>query len=262
MKKLIAVISLVLVSLLISVPANLQTEKKKFTVVIDPGHGGKDPGTTGISKVYEKDLNLAISLKLRNFIQNKYEDVQVIMTRETDEFIELKDRGLIANRNGGDLFVSVHCNYKKKEENDKNGFEIYISDLTRLPESEFYTKSQNLLFSPEGKDTASTEWKEYYNLLVPVYQNIYQRWSERFASILELEMTKNTVILSRGINQEGFFVLVGASMPVILLEAGFLSNAADENYLKSEKGQEDVAKAVYKAIVYYKMDYEIDRMRF
>lgn len=242
--------------------ADMQTEKMIFTVIIDPGHGGKDPGTTGLSKVYEKDLNLAISLKLRNYIQNKYDDVQVIMTRETDEFIELKDRAKIANENEGDLFVSVHCNFKKVEENDKNGFEIYISDLTRLPESEYYTKSQNPLFDTVGEDTASLEWKEYYNLLVPVFQNIYHRWSERFASILELEMTKNTVILSRGINQEGFFVLVGASMPVVLLEAGFLSNAADENYLKSEKGQEDVAKAIYRAIVYYKMDYNFDSMRF
>jgi N-acetylmuramoyl-L-alanine amidase len=261
-KKTLVAILLLTVLLMIYVPANLQTEKKKFTVIIDAGHGGKDPGTTGISKVYEKDLNLAIALKLRNYIQNKYNDVQVIMTREKDEFIELKDRGEIANRNGGDLFVSIHCNYKKKEENDKNGFEIYISDLTRLPESEFYTKSQNPLFNQEGKDTTTPEWKEYSNLLVPIYQNIYQRWSERFASILELEMTKNTVILSRGINQEGFFVLVGASMPVVLLEAGFLSNAADENYLKSEKGQEEVAKAIYKAIVYFKMDCEIDRMKF
>lgn len=262
MKNLIAFISLVLVSVLISVPANLQTEKKKFTVILDPGHGGKDPGTIGISKVYEKNINLSIALKIRNYLQNKYDDIQVVMTRDTDEFIELKDRGQIANESEGDLFVSIHCNYKKKEENDKNGFEIYISDLLRLPESEFYTKTQNPLFNPEGKDTSSIEWMEYLNLLVPMYQNIYHRWSERFAKILELEMIKNTIILSRGVNQEGFFVLVGASMPVVLIESGFLSNKADENYLKSEKGQEDVAKAVYKAIVFYKMDYEFDKMNF
>ncbi|MBN1632589.1 MAG: N-acetylmuramoyl-L-alanine amidase [Ignavibacteria bacterium] len=262
MNKLTFFITFYLILILICSPANLQTEKKKFTVIIDPGHGGKDPGTIGLSKIYEKDINLSVSLKLRNYLQNKYDDIKVVMTREKDEFIELKERGNIANKNSGDLFVSIHCNYKKKEENDKNGFEIYISDFSRLPEAEYYTKYQNPLFSTKDWDTNSLDWIEYSSLLVPVYQNIYQRWSERFASILELEMTKNTVILSRGINQEGFFVLVGASMPVVLLESGFLSNKADETYLKTEKGQEDVAKALYKSIVYYKMDYEFDKMEF
>jgi len=262
MRKLIIILTVFPLLFFFFQKSNLQTEKKKFTVIIDPGHGGKDPGTTGLSKVYEKDINLSIGLKLRNYLQNKYDDMLVIMTRDKDEFIELKDRGLIANQNEGDLFVSIHCNFKKKEENDKNGFEIYISDFTRLPEAEYYTKYQNPLFNSKDKDTNSNEWTEFSGLMIPIYQNIYQRWSERFAGILELEMTKNTVILSRGINQEGFFVLVGASMPVVLIESGFLSNKADESYLKSEKGQEDVAKAVYKSIVYYKMDFEFDKMKF
>jgi len=261
MNKILFIIAAILIILFVSSNSNLQIEKKKFVVVIDAGHGGKDPGAIGLSKVYEKNLNLAIAMKLKNLLDNKYDDIEVVMTRTSDEFIELKDRGKIANEKNGDLFVSIHCNYKKTEDVDKNGFEIYISDLSRLTESEYYTKYQNRIFNTDNKDTNSTEWKTWTSLLVPLYQNIYQRLSERFAVISELEMTKNTILLSRGVNQEAFFVLVGASMPVVLIECGFLSNEGDENYLKSEKGQDEIAKSIYKAIIYFKMDREIEKIK-
>jgi len=152
--------------------------------------------------------------------------------------------------------VSIHCNYKKKEEHDKNGFEIYISDLTRTSEAEGYTKAENKFFYQGKTDTASITWKEYVSIAVPLLQNIYFRMSEYFATILELELTKGTVLESRGIQQEGYFVLIGASMPVVLIECGFLSNVGDERYIKSQRGQNDIAKAIYKSIILYKMDYD------
>ncbi|MCX7832737.1 MAG: N-acetylmuramoyl-L-alanine amidase [Ignavibacteria bacterium] len=239
---------------------NTEPEKDVFTVILDPGHGGKDPGTTGTTGVYEKNINLSIALKVKEYLAEKYDDIRIILTREKDEFIELKERGKIANENNGDLFVSIHCNYKKKEEHDKNGFEIYISDLNRTNEAEEITKLENKFFLLPKSDTSSVFWKEYTTIAVPLLQNVYFKMSEYFATILELELTKGTVLESRGIQQEGYFVLIGASMPVLLVECGFLSNVGDERYLKSQKGQNDVAKAIYKAIVFYKMDY--DYMKF
>ncbi len=236
-----------------------ESDKSVFTIIIDPGHGGKDPGTTGTTGVLEKNLNLAIALKLKELITEKYDDINVVLTRDKDEFIELKERARIANENNGNLFISIHCNYKKKEENDKNGFEIYISDLSRTSEAEEYTKSENKIFLPPRIDTSSILWKEYIRISVPLLQNVYFRMSEYFATILELELTKGTVLESRGIQQEGYFVLIGASMPVILVECGFLSNVGDERYLKSQKGQTDIAKAIYKAIIFYKMDFDYMR---
>lgn len=193
---------------------------------------------------------------MKDLLTEKYDDINVILTRDKDEYIELKDRGRIANENNGNLFVSIHCNYKKKEEHDKNGFEIYISDLTRTSEAEGYTKTENKFFFQGKTDTASITWKEYVSIAVPLLQNIYFRMSEYFATILELELTKGTVLESRGIQQEGYFVLIGASMPVVLIECGFLSNVGDERYIKSQRGQNDIAKAIYKSIILYKMDYD------
>ncbi len=228
-----------------------------FTVIIDAGHGGKDPGTTGVGSVYEKNLNLSMALKIKALLE-KYQDIKVILTRDKDEFIELKDRGAIANRSGGDLFVSIHCNYKKSDEIDKNGFEIYLSDLSRLKESEYYTLSQNNSVFFEKRDTMSYQWNLYSHLLVPILQNAYFRQAERFGGIVELELTKETNLENRGLKQDAFFVLVGASMPSVLIETGFLSNKADAAYLKSDKGQSEISKAIYKSIIYYKMDYDFE----
>lgn len=234
--------------------------KKVFTVILDAGHGGKDPGTIGLSGIYEKNIVLPIVLKIKEYL-NKYDNqLKVILTRSTDEFIELKERGKIANSNNGDLFVSVHCNYKKTEENDKNGFEIYISDLVKTKDAENYTLNENLKYKPSNSDTLSKEYINFKSVFIPMLQNAFFRKSEYMAGILRNEFAKSTNLQSRGIFQDAFFVLIGASMPSILIECGFLSNKSDEDYLKSDKGQTDLAKAIYKSIIYYKMDFEFENI--
>ena len=233
---------------------------KLFTVILDAGHGGKDPGTIGLSGIYEKNIVLPIVLKVKEFL-NKYDNqLKVILTRSTDEFIELKERGRIANSNNGDLFVSIHCNYKKTDENDKNGFEIYISDLVKTKDAENYTLNENLKYKSSNSDTLSKEYINFKSVFIPMLQNAFFRKSEYMAGILRNEFTKSTNLISRGIFQDAFFVLIGASMPSVLIECGFLSNKSDEDYLKSDKGQTDVAKAIYKAIIYYKMDFEFENL--
>lgn len=234
--------------------------QKVLTIILDAGHGGKDPGTIGLSGIYEKNIVLPIVFKIKEFLNNYDNRLNVELTRSTDEFIELKERGKIANSNKGDLFVSVHCNFKKTEEIDKNGFEIYISDLVKTNEAENYTLNENLKYRSENSDTLSKEYINFRSIFVPLLQNSFFRKSEYMAGILRTELTKSTNLQSRGIFQDAFFVLIGASMPSVLIECGFLSNKSDEEYLKSEKGQTEIAKAIYKSIIYYKMDYEYENL--
>lgn len=233
--------------------------KKLSTVIIDAGHGGKDPGTIGISGIYEKNIVLPIAIKTRSLLTKDYDDIKIIMTRDKDEFIELKNRGKIANSNGGDLFVSIHCNAKKSEDNDKNGFEIYIMDLARLNDAMTISYEENKYLNFEKKDTAS--YKQYIDYVITsMAQNSFLKYSERFASILQQELGIDTKLESRGIYQAGFYVLVGASMPTMLIETGYLSNKSDEEYLNSEKGQSEISKAIYKAIRLYKFDYDFENL--
>ena len=227
--------------------------KRVYTVIIDAGHGGKDPGTIGKSGVYEKNIVLPIALKVREFLEKDYTDLRVIMTRDKDEFIEVKRRGLIANEEKGNLFVSIHCNAKKTEENDKSGFEIYLLDIARYDEARDITSSENKFF---GNGTGfGTETNPLFSSL---YNSAYSIYSEKYSKILEAEMVRNTKLQSRGIFQAGFWVLLGASMPTVLVECGYLSNTADEEILKSDKGQADIARSIYKSIRYFKMDYDYE----
>lgn len=233
-----------------------QINPKIDIIVIDAGHGGKDPGTTSARGTYEKDINLKIVKILKEYLEKDYSDIKIVLTRDKDEFIELKERGKLANESGGKLFLSIHCNAKKTEENDKSGFEIYIPGLERLHEAMeiTFTENENIDFIIP-QDTSGF----YVNkIITSLAQSSYLRYSERFASILETEMIKTTRIQSRGLMQAGFWVLVGASMPCVLVECGYLSNKIDEEYLTSTRGQENIARALFKSIRYLKMDYEFE----
>jgi len=230
---------------------------KITTIIIDAGHGGKDPGTISLTGTYEKDIVLPIALKLKFFINKNFQDLKVVLTRNKNEFIELKDRGIIANSNKGNLFISIHCNAKKSEENDKNGFEIYLLDLVRIPEAIKITEN---LFIENFKPPGDSSIQDY--IYSSIIQNSYYKYSEKFSSILQTEMALNTSMQSRGVFQAGFLVLLEASMPCVLIECGYLSNKIDEEYLKSSKGQDEIAKAIYKAIRFYKIEYEFENKFF
>jgi len=232
------------------------SDKRVFTVIIDAGHGGKDPGTTGTSGIYERNIVLSIVLKINELLSKEYSDVKVILTRDKDEFIELKNRGKIANNEGGNLFVSIHCNAKKNEENDKSGFEIYVLDLARVDEAKNITYDENKFIARNEKpDTAYIEQRK---IVSSIFQQSYLKYSNRFAKIIETEMIKGSKLQSRGVFQAGFWVLLSASMPSVLVECGYLSNTSDEAYLKSDKGQTEIAKSVFKSIRYFKMDYDFE----
>jgi N-acetylmuramoyl-L-alanine amidase len=223
-------------------------------IVVDAGHGGKDPGTIGLSGVYEKSINLPIALKLGEFIQKDFPGIKIIYTRTKDDFIEVKERSVIANNNNAKLFISIHSNFKKKEETEKNGFEVYVLNMERFPEAISFTfkENGNLKFEQYGRDTTD---KFIFSSLA---QNGYQHYSELFSSGIESNMVSMTQLASRGVMQAGFWVLVGSSMPVVLVECGYLSDPNDEKFLSSPEGQNAIATALYQGFVNYKMIYEAE----
>ncbi len=189
-------------------------------------------------------------------LRKNYSDMEVYMTRDDDTFIDKKERGSIANSKKGKLFVSIHCNSKLPEETDKSGFEVYVISPTKTMDAIKITQSENQLLrdntdSLRGRTTFQNDF-----IVSSMLTNVYRRYSERFASIISNELTKTTQLENRGVKEEEFVVNWASSMPSVLVECGFLSNKKDEAYLRSKDGQYDIARSIYKAIRYYKMDYE------
>jgi len=239
---------------LIFVICNLTFSGDKLDViVIDPGHGGKDPGTIGVTGVQEKNIVLPIALKLGSMIQKNFPDIKVIFTRTGDDFPSLRDRTNLANNNKAKLFISIHANHKKQEESEKNGFEIYMVNKDRFPEAIQITMKDNhlLYFHKSGND--STDNIIYSTLAL----NGYYKYNEYFASFMETNLLNYTQLQSRGVFQADFWVILGASMPSVLVETGYVSDANEEKYLSSDAGQTAIATALFNAFSKYKMLYEM-----
>lgn len=237
---------------------NDQRERWKLDViVIDPGHGGHDSGTIGVGKTKEKDITLKIGVKLGKLIDQRMEDVKVVYTRKDDRFVELDRRGQIANEADGKLFVSIHCNSLKRKPSPIRGFEVYLLRPGRTEEAIEIAERENAVIEmEEGYKERYQELTEENFILVTMAQSAYLKSSELFADVLQEEMEDHLPIPNRGIKQAGFYVLVGAAMPKVLVETAYLSNREDERFLKSEKGQSQIAEALFKAISRYKTEYE------
>jgi len=244
--KYILVLLIVHCSLLIA-------QNKLDVIVIDPGHGGKDPGTIGVTGVQEKNIVLPIGLKLGAMIQQKFPDIKIIYTRNNDEFPSLTERTKLANNNKAKLFISIHANHKKQEESDKNGFEIYMVNKDRFPEAVQITMHDNSLLHFQKYGTDSTDSIIFSTLAL----NGYYRFNEYLASSIEFNMLNYTQLQSRGVYQADFWVILGASMPSILVETGYVSDANDEKYLSSNAGQTAIAAALFNGFNNYKMLYEL-----
>lgn len=225
-------------------------------VVIDPGHGGKDYGAIGIGNAIEKDINLAIALKLGELIKENLKDVKVVYTRKDDTFIELYKRGKIANENNGKLFISIHCNSAPKKNSTPNGFEVYLLRPGRTDEAIAIAEFENSVIQLEDNPNRYEKLTDENFILVSMAHSSYMKYSEKFAGLLDNHVRQNLKINSRGVKQAGFYVLVGASMPSVLVEAGFLSNKSDADYLKSTRGQYDIAEAIFNSVKSFKTYYD------
>ncbi len=230
---------------------------KLDVIVIDAGHGGDDPGALGVTRVREKDITLAIALKLGKLIEKNLHDVKVVYTRKSDTFVELYRRGQMANAAGGKLFISIHCNSMRRKPHRQNGFEIYLLRPGRTEEAVQIAERENAVVKLEkGYEKRYQELTEENFILVTMAQSAYVKYSERFAELLRQEMGNRLVLADNGVRQAGFLVLVGASMPNVLIETAYLSNRNDERYLKSKAGQEQIAVAIFTAVKKYKSEYE------
>ncbi len=236
-----------------------QTKGKISIVVIDAGHGGKDPGAIG-SKSKEKDIALAVALKTGRYIEQNLPDVKVIYTRNRDKFVELHRRGQIANEAKADLFISIHCNAN-------NSRSPYGSETYTLGVEEKRSKANMDVAMMENAPIMLEENQEDlydgFSINSPEsYIGLTLFQSEHIGQSLDLagkiqKQFKNRVgRKDRGVHQAGFLVLWRTAMPSVLVELGYLSNSTEEAFLRSEKGQTYMASAIYRAVKEYKQEYE------
>jgi N-acetylmuramoyl-L-alanine amidase len=241
-----------------SISVNAQEPYKIKKVVIDPGHGGKDPGCHG-NHSREKEVALNIALDLGKKLKTTYPDIQVIFTRETDIFVPLNERAAIANRNKADLFISIHCNYISVR-NRATGSETYVLGLHRAEDNLDVAKRENASILLEEDYEKTYEGFDPYSpeghIILSMFQHAHLEQSILFATYVENSFKKLARLASRGVKQAGFLVLRETTMPSVLIETGFLSTDTDENYLMKKENQEEMATAILKAFSNYKNEVE------
>lgn len=245
--------------LLFSFPASLEAQRgsKIRTVVIDPGHGGKDPGAVG-RRSKEKDIVLDVALRTGNYIKQYLPDVNVIYTRTKDEFIELHRRANIANKNEADVFISIHCNSVRNS--TVYGAETFVMGDHRSQANLEVAKLENAAILYEenadeeygGFDPNSTA----AYIALSLYQSEYKHQSIQLAQKIQEQFTTRVGRKDRSVQQAGFLVLYRTTMPSVLVELGFISNPTEEAFLLSEEGQVYMASAIYRAFKEFKQEYE------
>jgi N-acetylmuramoyl-L-alanine amidase len=230
---------------------------KIHRVVIDAGHGGKDPGALGAHS-REKDIALALALKTGEYISKNMPDVEVIYTRKTDVFVELYKRAKIANDAKANLFISIHCNASKSTA--ASGTETYVMGLHKSAaqlevaklENAAILNEENFADMYEGFNPNQDE--DYITLTM--FQNAFLEQSTLLADEIQRQFRERVKRKDRGVNQAGFLVLYKTTMPGVLIETGFISNLEDESFLKSADGQSYLASAIFRAFKFYKEEME------
>ena len=226
------------------------------TIVLDAGHGGKDPGSISASGLKEKDVVLDIVKRIGKLIEKKLK-VNVVYTREEDVYVSLEERGKIANRNEGKLFISIHLNSFPKNRNVR-GFEVYILRPGKTASAIEVAERENSVLRFDDKSSAEKFEKQATEklILASLTQAAFMSESEDLSGMLEKELKKKISSPSRGVKQAGFYVLVGASMPHAYIEAGFISNRIEEKNFRSSKYKQKFAEAVYEGVRKFKHKYE------
>lgn len=235
--------------------AEAQNEAVK-TVVIDAGHGGHDAGNlgTGRYKKTEKDISLDVALKLGDYIKEAYPDVKVVYTRKDDRFIQLGERAAIANRNKADLFISVHCNAAKATQ--AAGTETWVMGLhVSKANLDVAMRENSVILMEDNYQSTYADFNprdpDSY-IAMSLMQSAYLDQSLNLATKIQDDFTRKVGRHNRGIKQAGFLVLYKTSMPAILIELGFLTNSAEEDFLQSSEGKVYMASSIFRAFKTYK----------
>ena len=242
-------------AMLFCVPAIAAGDGGQFVVVLDAGHGGKDPGAIGSSsRNREKDINLAITLEVGRLLKANCPDVKVVYTRSTDVFIELGRRAEIANKAKANLFVSVHTNALPKNARKATGVQSYTLTLRTAGTNLEVEKRENSVIALEG-DAAKKY--DYYpsaesNIMFELMQDHDMKESVNFAKVVQNEMVRTAGRRNMGVLQANLAVLRLTYMPSVLLEVGYISTPEEEQFLMSTSGRNLMAKSIYNAIARYK----------
>jgi N-acetylmuramoyl-L-alanine amidase len=225
---------------------------KLDTVVIDPGHGGKDPGAVA-QGLQEKDIVLDVAHKLGDYVENRL-GINVVFTRRDDRFIPLEERGHMANEAGAKLFISLHANAARAHA--AHGTETYFLGPSKTEAAEKVMERENSVIKYEENTEKYEDYDEQALVRQTLTQSAYMRQSEKLASLVQTQFEERVSRENRGVHQAGFYVLWSASMPSVLVELGFLTNPREAQFLNSDRGQTYLASALFRAVRAYKKDYE------
>jgi N-acetylmuramoyl-L-alanine amidase len=228
------------------------------TIVLDPGHGGKDPGAVGRNiGAYEKTINLNVCLMLKDLLEKEL-NVTVLLTRSDDRFVSLQERTEFANENRADLFISIHTNASR--DRNSRGVEIYYLSTAKTTEARAVEALENSVVELyEGGQEAIRKYDDLALILSDIMQAENLEQSNNLAMKLEMNICTGTKSTDRGVRQANFYVLRGAFMPSVLVEMGFISNNTEESFLVNQQYQERLARTVFEGIKSFK--YRYDRIR-
>ena len=233
------------------------------TIVIDAGHGGKDPGAHGTHSL-EKNVALAIAKKVEHLLRKNMQDVNVIMTRRTDRFIELNKRAEIANDNHANLFISIHCNSSPegtaRRANKERGVMLLVYGFHRKEEQlEALRENASIYIEKDYKKNYSgySENNPTALIVLNAYLQKYRKQSILFGEILNKEFVNNNGRKSRGVKEQGVLVLAHSAMPAVLVETGFINNPHEEKYLNSADGQNEIARSILRSVRAYRRQINI-----
>lgn len=236
----------------------LSSTFKFKTVIIDAGHGGKDPGAHGAYS-NEKSVALGVAKKLRDLINDQMPSIKVVMTRSTDVFVELHKRADIANDNQGNLFISIHCNSSPQRHGTERGPLLLVYGFHRSQEQREALRENASIYIEK-------DYKNKYNgygddavvntIVLNAFQQKYRKQSIQFGDLVATEFKKTDGRRSHGVKEQGVLVLAQSGMPAVLVETGFINNASDEEYLNSSAGQTEIARSILRALKQYRDNLE------
>ncbi|MBU1983249.1 N-acetylmuramoyl-L-alanine amidase, partial [bacterium] len=241
-------------------PAGLEEATPQWTlqtVIVDPGHGGKDPGATGLHGLKEKQISLDVALKLARMLEGR--GIAARLTRVDDRFVSLRERARFANDERGDLFVSIHCN--SNPDSTIRGVETYFLKPARTERAMRAAMRENSVVRLENGGTDYPELTEENFILLTMATSQYLKDSEAWAAHLLKETSQTSGSEPRGVDQAGFYVLMGVSMPSVLVECGYLTNPEDAAVLDSDQGRQKVAMGIMNSIMAMKNSMEMSASR-
>ena len=225
------------------------------TVVIDAGHGGKDPGNLGTRryKKAEKDVSLAVALLVEKYILERHPNIKVVMTRRDDSYPTLHERTVIANRAQGDVFISIHCD--AAENPSAYGSSTYVMGKDHDDENRVAMRENSVILQEENQDVYEgfdpTKPESY--IMLTMFQYAFIQQSVELAQQVQNSFRDDVGRKDRGVKQQPLYVTSRSAMPAILIELGFLTNSAEEDYLLTDQGQDEMARSIARSFGQYKL---------